>query len=153
MLDPAQFREEVVRPALVSIGMHSAAAEALVFCTAIQESRLKWLRQHAGGPALGLFQIEPATFQDIYGRYLERKPAIMERLRALETGEPLTRQLISNLSFATAICRLRYWMDRHPLPAIDDADGMGAYWKRVYNTDLGAGRPQEFAALYREHVL
>lgn len=153
MLDPTQFRNEVVRPALETMRMHSPAAENLVLCTALAESRLTWLRQHGDGPALGVYQIEPATFWDIYNRYLGTRPKIMECLRPLMNGEEPLRQLVTNLAFATAICRLRYWMDPQPLPAADDAEGMGATWKRVYNTHLGAGDPAHFAAIYRQYVL
>ena len=62
MIDHAQFREHVVRYALKCTGTWSHAAENLVVGTALAESGLKFLRQKGGGPALGLFQIEPSTF-------------------------------------------------------------------------------------------
>lgn len=156
MISPHQFRIEVVRPALkqgLGSRFFSEAAEGLVFCTAIAESNLTYLRQHGDGPALGVFQIEPPTFWDIYNRYLGARPEIMKNVQPLMTGEEPLRQLVTNLSFAAAMCRLRYWMDPSPLPAYEDADGMGETWKRVYNTHLGAGRPAHFADLYRKYVL
>lgn len=158
MLDPTQFRNEVVRPALKSLGprFYSEAAEGLVLGTQITESNIgsvTHLRQSGNGPALGVFQIEPPTFWDIYNRYLGARPEIMKNLQPLMTGEEPLRQLVTNLSFAAAICRLRYWMDPAPLPTYEDADGMGATWKRVYNTHLGAGDPAHFAAIYRQYVL
>ncbi|WPZ36699.1 hypothetical protein T8K17_11190 [Thalassobaculum sp. OXR-137] len=155
MLNPYQFRTDVVAPAIKALGprFHTPAAEGLVFCTALAESNLTYLRQHGDGPALGLFQVEVATFNDIYRRYLGTRPDITRNLQPLMTGEAPHLQLITNLSFAAAICRLRYWMDPSPLPAYEDADGMGATWKRVYNTELGAGVPAHFADLYRKYVL
>jgi hypothetical protein len=70
-------------------------------------------------------------------------------VRPLMNGEAPVEQLTTNLKFACAIARLRYWMDPHPLPSIHDPAAMGAYWKRVYNTPLGAGNAAKFAALYR----
>lgn len=85
-----------------------------MFCTALAESNLTYLRQHGDGPALGLFQVEVATFNDIYRRYLGTRPDITRNLQPLMTGEAPHLQLITNLSFAAAICRLRYWMDPSP---------------------------------------
>ena len=65
MLDPRQFAERVIRPALVKLRLQSPAAEALLLGTAVVESGLSALVQAGGGPALGLYQIEPATHADI----------------------------------------------------------------------------------------
>lgn len=56
-----QFRIEIVRPALVTIDLYSDAAENLVMGTAAQESHLDYVKQSGNGPALSLFQMEPAT--------------------------------------------------------------------------------------------
>lgn len=153
MLNIEQFRTEIVRPAIDTLGMGGLAAERLVTCTAIAESGLTYLRQHGNGPALGVFQIEPATFWDIYNRYLDGRADLRARLDPLASGQAPLEQLVTNLAFSAAICRLRYWMSPEPLPPADDADAMGAYWKAIYNTPLGAGRAAKFAALYRRHLL
>ena len=154
MIDVEHFRLHVVRATLTSLRLWSMAAENLLVGTAVQESGLRYLRQFDAGPARGLYQIEPATHDDIVKRYLKRKPVLRERVDALAAPEPsLVDQLATNLAYATAIARLRYWMDPEPLPAPDDIDGLAAYWKRVYNTPKGKGRVAEFAATYRRYVL
>ena len=50
----------VIRPALKKLRLWSPSAEELVFGTAIVESGLTYLKQHGDGPALGLWQVEPA---------------------------------------------------------------------------------------------
>jgi hypothetical protein len=75
MIDPRQFRALIVRPALESINLWSQQAEDLVMGTAAQESRLIYLRQLGNGPALGLFQMEPATHNDIWVNFLRWKPS------------------------------------------------------------------------------
>jgi len=60
-LDAGQLRMYVVRPVLRVMSAWSQPAEDLVMGTAAQESRLTYLRQLGGGPALGLWQMEPAT--------------------------------------------------------------------------------------------
>lgn len=154
MLNPAHMLQYVIRPTLVRIGMHSLAAERLMLVTAIAESGLKWLHQIGGGPALGLYQIEPATLHDVVDRYLAAKrPDLMARIRPLMTAEPIEDQAITNLAFATAAARLRYWMVPERMPAADDAEAMGAYHKRHFNSHLGAADPRHTAELYRLHAL
>ncbi len=129
-----------------------AASEQLMLGTAIAESRLAAFQQR-GGPALSMFQIEPATFADIYKRYLRSRPGLLEAVRAfmLPGLRPL-EQLAGNQHFACAIARVKYWMSPRPLPAPGDLDALGAYWKAVYNTSLGAGEASRWASLYRKYA-
>ncbi len=153
-LDVEHFRLHVVRATLIYMRMWSEPAEELLLGTAAQESGLRYLRQFNAGPARGVYQIEPATHDDIAGRYLKRKPALRKRVAALRATEPSAiDQLATNLAYATAIARLRYWMDPEPLPEANDIDGLAAYWKRVYNTPRGRGRASEFTANYHRLVL
>ena len=157
MIDVEHFRLHVIRATLIYMRMFSASAENLLLGTAVQESGLQYLRQFNDGPARGLYQIEPATHDDITDRYLANKSLrsdIRKRLNTLLAPVPSRiDQLATNLAYATAIARLRYWMDPAPLPEPDDVDGLAAYWKRVYNTPKGRGRVAEFAATYRRYVL
>lgn len=152
MLNVAQFRTEIVRPTLNAIGLWSDAAETLVLGTAIQESRLTYLRQ-LGGPARGLYQMEPATHDDIWNSFLDYRDDLAHRVSALIAPTPdSVDQLETNLVYATAMCRVKYLRASEPLPAADDIDGLGAYWKTNYNTALGKGTPEEWAANYRRFV-
>ena len=154
MIDIDHFRLHVVRAALIYMRMWSTSAENLLLGTAVQESGLQYLRQFNDGPARGLYQIEPATHDDITDRYLAKRADIRKRLNTLLAPIPSRiDQLVTNLAYATAIARLRYWMDPAPLPEPDDIDGLAAYWKRVYNSPKGKGRVAEFAATYRRYVL
>ena len=74
MLDADQFTRLIIRPALKIIGLDFRAAEELLLGTALQESRLTYLHQLGGGPALGLFQMEPGTHDDIWTNYLWNRP-------------------------------------------------------------------------------
>ena len=150
MIDPVQFRATVVRPALRLIGHWSEAAENLVWGTAVQESRLRWLRQLEGGPALGLFQMEPATHDDIWTNYLAYRSALAGEVgRLLAPAPSRLDQLATNLLYGAALARVHYLRAPQALPAAGDIDGLAAYWKRFYNTGLGAGTADEFAANYR----
>lgn len=158
MIPPAQFLKHVIRPTLDHLAvaeprLGSEASARLLLGTAISESNLAALVQHGGGPALSMFQIEPATFDDIYERYLRARPrfliAVQDlRLPALTAME----QLPGNPFFACAIARMKFWMAPAPLPDADDIDALGRYWKRHYNTAGGAGTASHWAYLYRQHV-
>ena len=65
-----QMRSMVIRPSLKKLGLHSTSAEELVPGTVIIESGLTYLKQHGDGPALGLWQIEPPTHEDLYTNFL-----------------------------------------------------------------------------------
>jgi len=156
MIDPDHFRRHVIRPALADIGLDQPAAEALLLGTALVESGLMWLVQHDGGPARGLYQVEPATHADVYENYLDFAPRAELKKRVTDLLAPRPRpldQLVTNLAYATAIARLVYWRVKEPLPDPLDAYAMGAYWKRHYNTRLGAGAVEDFVGFYDRQVL
>lgn len=150
MLPPNDFRRLVIRPALEKLGLWSLVAQELLLGTALQESGLDALVQRGGGPALGVYQIEPETHRDIWENYLHYHDGLMQAVIALTAPWPDRRlQLVTNLNYATVIARLVYKRAPEPLPEVPDADLLGAYWKHVYNTDLGAGVAAEYADKYR----
>ncbi len=168
MLDPHQLVAEIIEPVLRRMDMHSPAAVNLMLGTALQESRLTWLRQIGGGPALGIYQIEPATAKDIVTRYAGQRPHIRARIAEAVHGllppdiawdenwteadtAALEFRLVSDLAFQTAIARVRYWMVPAPLPDAGDVEGLAAYWKQFFNTPAGHGKVGQFILNYREN--
>lgn len=83
MLAPEEFLSGAIRPALARLRLGGAAAERLLLGTALTESGLVHLRQSGGGPARGLYQIEPATHRDLWRHYLAFRPALAARLLCL----------------------------------------------------------------------
>jgi len=143
MLEVHQFRELVVRPALKAIKAWSPAAEELVLGTALQESRLIYIKQLGRGPALGVFQMEPATHDDIWKNYLKYKTDLAKNVGKLSHAVN-SRSLITDLLYAAAMTRVHYLRVPEPLPAEGDFEGQAAYWKDHYNTYLGAGTEEEY---------
>lgn len=143
-LDPTQLAKYIVRPTLEYIGWWTRAAERLVLGTAITESRLRYIKQLGSGPALGIYQMEPATFRDINENYLKYR-AEGQLIEDLRDSRPTTKaeEVIYNLAYATAMTRAHYRRQKGALPDADDARGMAQYWKKHYNTHLGAGDPHE----------
>jgi hypothetical protein len=133
--------------------MWTKAAEQLVMITAMQESRLVFLKQ-LNGPALGLWQIEPVTHQDLWTTWIRHRPQVARQVlmvTGVRTSDAAVWDvpdsfLYTNLAYGAAICRLLYRRHKEPLPAADDVAGLAAYWKQHYNTPLGAGTVEQFAA-------
>lgn len=140
-LDAKQLRRYVIRPALKHIQLHSMAAENLVLGTALVESRGVYLRQLNDGPALGIFQMEPATAQDIHANFLRFNRDLAALVQELTTRTTVDddSELVGNLYYAAAMCRVHYRRVREALPDSGDAVAMARYWKQHYNTVLGAG--------------
>jgi len=140
-----------VRPALSRIGLLNQASIELVMGTAAQESHLQYLRQLGTGPALGLWQMEPATHNDIWTNYLRHKPQLAAAVLSILSAENQRHdpgELAWNLRYAAAMCRVHYLRVAAPLPAAGDLRGQAAYWKKSYNTVLGAGTELEYVRNY-----
>lgn len=152
-LDAKQFRTDIVRPVLmqmasVGLPLWSEAAENLLIGTALVESGLEALRQHHG-PAISFYQIEPRTLADVLN-YLDGRMDLQKAVNHfLAPLWPVQGQIMGNMGLATAICRAQYWRDPEPLPETDDIEGLGATWKRVWNTAAGKGTVARFVLAYR----
>jgi hypothetical protein len=154
MLDPTQFKVLVIRPTLVKLGLWSVAAENLLLGTALAESSLVYLEQLDGGPALGLYQCEPVTHDDVW-RWLDHHEPYGGRVAALVPDSLiglLCRQLLTNLAYATAICRIHYWRVPEPLPPARNAATLASYHKRYYNTVLGAADPVQTVVHFQRAI-
>lgn len=138
MLNIEQLRKLVIRPALEHIELWSPSAENLVLGTALVESHCKFISQLGGGPARGLWQMEPATENDIHDNFLRYNDRLRANLEALEFEAPLSG-LIGNLYYGAAMCRIHYRRAPEALPAEEDSLGMARLWKKRYNTAKGAG--------------
>jgi hypothetical protein len=141
---PKQFRNCVIYPALNHIGLWSRAAERLLLATALVETDLAELKQRNHGPALGVYQIEPDTHDDIMMNFLAYRPRLAALVERIAAKAPRLEQLQWNLAYATAMARLVYYRRPEPLPDVDDIQGMADYWKQHYNTEKGAGTVRHF---------
>lgn len=148
MIDPEQLLRFIIRPVLQSLGLHSVAAERLVLGTACQESECgRWVKQ-IGGPALGIYQMEPDTWLD-HLKWLDSHPELKSKCQSWSAGHGFF-DLIGNLHYATAMCRIHYWRVPTALPT--DLPGQAAYWKRHYNTAAGAGTEEQYRSNWRRFV-
>ena len=144
-IHPDQLLRYVIKPALTLLDMASPSAEALLLGTAAQESHCgRYLHQLGNGPALGIFQMEPTTYHDIWENYIAYRPEIKRRLEAIWPVRPEPEEMVFNLLFAAIMCRLHYRRVSEPLPQTEDLSGLSNYWKTYFNSPLGRGTTSEF---------
>lgn len=145
-LSPKLIRDRIIIPVLnhlEPVVPFSVEAMELLLGTAAAESRLGyWLRQQSGGPAIGLYQMEPDTEWDIWNNYLVFQPKLRDKVRELVKGT--NNEMENNHAYATAMARIHYRRKRPPLPAMGDIHGHAHYWKDYYNTRLGKGTPIKY---------
>ena len=141
--DLGQIKRYIVRPALQVMGPQYASNDAvnLVLGTGAAETQYRYVAQLDGGPARSPWQMEEATFIDIAGRYLPAQQFKLWRMLTTHYGVssllPLWPDMTWDLCLAAIMCRIRYLPAYGAIPS--DAEGQCGYWKKFYNTSLGAG--------------
>lgn len=114
----------------------------LMLGTWAAENGAMYRKQIGGGPALGIFQMEPDTAWDIFDNYLryryKRNRTLVREFLGMEGIQfyiPPDGRLDLYLEiyddFACAMARIHYLRDPDPIP--DDLEGQAIYWLRVYN--------------------
>jgi len=133
--------------------MNSPTAVNLLLGTAAQESNMGYYRrQIGGGPAVGIFQMEPNTLCDIWTNYLRYRPVLDRRMgRLVDDFSP--EGLVTSDRYAVIMARLHYRRVKEPFPEPNDIKGLAHYWKDHYNTKKGKGTVEEFIENYKRYVL
>lgn len=156
-IDPQQLRKYVIEPTLESLSgwnarINSEAAVRLLLMTAAHESKMGHYLHQVRGPAVGIWQMEPATMVDLHAWIMTRHglDTLVERLRT--RGFPLSMQdeMAGNLFYACAMARLLYWRRPEELPDAEDWSGLAQYAKDHFNTRLGKATPDDYERAARE---
>lgn len=145
-LNLSQVKNLIVIPTLAALPSrwNSPAAVNLLVGTVVAESSATYLHQLGTGPAIGLWEMEPATHDDCWNTFLN-SPSQADLAHAvaglaLAGGAfPGATQMAGNLYYACAMARVKYIRSPQALPAANDAAGLARMWKSVYNSSLGAG--------------
>lgn len=141
-----QLKTQVIEPVLHHLDLHSkAAVNLLLGVCAVESDSGEYLVQLNSGPAKGIFQMEPATRKDIDNNFLKYRPVLRGLVRDYAvSGLNLDDQLVFNLAYAVAMARVHFYRVPDALPDHDDLIGLAGYWKKHYNTVLGAGTVDHF---------
>lgn len=165
MINYNQFREFVVVPTLKYLDpviSYSEEAVDLLMMTAAHESKGGTYLKQIKGPALGVYQMEPATHYDIYKNYLRFNPKIKSLLEDFTINAGIILQegedMVFNLAYATAMARVHYYRVPKALPKRDVITEwvtpemreddylreLAEYAKKHYNTYLGKAEPEDY---------
>ena len=155
MINREQLRAYIIRPALQAINSYSENAEELLMFTCATESLGGFLLRQIKGPALGIFQMEPATYHDIWRNFINLKPALatMMAKNLNITSIPNEERLVYDLKYSATIARIHYLRVSQPLPNKNDVDAMWDYYKKYYNTPLGKATKQKAIQDYQKYAV
>jgi len=161
MINFKQLKQHVVEPTLKYLSPvipYSDEAVDLLMMTVAHESIGGTYLKQVKGPALGIYQIEPDTHNDVYENYLDYRTEMKSCIQGLQVVAavsdeiPLDEDLIFNLVYATAIARVIYYRAPEPLPEKYKGDywmDLAKYAKKYYNTSAGKATPEKY---YEDYV-
>ncbi len=154
MLNIEQLRELIISPTLDALQLYSDdAVELLVFTCAVESNGGSYLKQ-INGSALGIYQIEPATYHDIWQNYLRHRADYLLLLSTQfhANNVPNEYRLVYDLNYATAMARLHYRRVSMVLPSRHNVDDMWEYYKQYYNTQQGKAEKKSSIKKYRSFL-
>ena len=129
---------------------YSRRAVKLLLMTAAHESRFGTYLKQIGGPARGVFQMEPTTEQDIWSNFLRYKRPLYTKITRVVPETSDFDQMSTNLVYQIAMARVHYWRVPEPLP--ETTEGCAEYWKKYYNTHKGKGSADSAIMAYNFYV-
>ena len=152
MINYAQFQELIISPSLSKLQLFSDSAANLLAFTCAAESRGGTYLKQIKGPALGIYQMEPATYNDIWRNYIFNRADYMQILGLNFNAfrMPEEDRMIYDLHYATAMARLHYRRVDKPLPHANDLDGIWEYYKEFWNTHLGKAKKDKAIKAYKD---
>jgi hypothetical protein len=150
---PEHFRE-MIQETLMPVDLWTQSAEELLIGTAAQESHLgTYLFQLGGGPAVGVYQMEPSTHSDIWDNYLLFRPELVQKVDfTCGVAECDHYALKYDLRYQTIMARIHYRRVKEPLPKWTDVFAQSVYWDRHWNRNPDKGFPEQYRDNYFKYV-
>ncbi|WP_156474642.1 hypothetical protein [Acetobacter cerevisiae] len=143
-----------MRPALASLppALNTLSRMQGVLGIGNKESGYRYLVQtNPAETAKGFWQMETATHDDMWRNFIRYRPDLQAALLGILSGaKPEAARLVDRPIYAAAMCAVHTYRSSDALPAVNDAAGWAAFWKRNYNTEGGAGVANEAVPYFRE---
>lgn len=131
----------LIADTLREMGRYRPEAVELLLMIAAHESHLgKYRRQIGGGPALGIYQIEPVTHDSIWDNCDS-----IERLAKRMNIKRKVSRLVDDDRYSTFVARCYLLMDVNPLPKTPES--MAQYCKDYWNR-TGKAKPEDYLNAY-----
>ena len=138
----------VIRPTLMYLGRHDAAAESLLLGIAASQSELGSALHDRRGH--GLYSITEPRHRALWDDYLALDPNRASLVRGLASQHAFLSapqlELTVNLRYATAIAWLLVEQRRYTLPAPGDVLAMARIWKEIFHPQ---GRLRDFTQAWQ----
>ena len=156
-MNAQQLYDYIIKPTHEYMGGNYESKEAnfLSLCTSAIESNCGEYIKQINGPALGIWQMEPDTLNDIYDNcdvmQIDSFLTLIDKIDIFDMSDDISLSLALSPAYACAMARLKYSMDPHPLPKLSgdkdlDCINFFEYYKRVYNTEFGASTYQKWVS-------
>ena len=165
-MDCNQLRTLIVEPVIREIAVnsdpswhqitrYSKECEDLMIGTYAQESACGRYIKQIVGPALGPWQMESKTHDDVWKLYINSRMKIGGTILKMcqMSNPPAASMMIDNIRYACCMARVYYlYIDfvkklNKPIPTT--LEGQAQYWKEHYNTSQGKGTVEEYIANYK----
>lgn len=124
-----------------NLPVNQNVVDLLLETCAVESDFGKYDKQLNGGPARGIFQMEPNTAEDIIINYVEYRPELYDITDPWLDKGPMSRTLLDS-RFAVIMARIHYLRVDASVPStrLERAK----YWKNHYNTRLGKGTVDKY---------
>ena len=139
---------------------HTQQAVRLLFGTACVESDCGYYIKQINGGALGMFQMENATHDDIWQNHIRFSPPLLAWMMGEIPPNHIGVKfwlLESNIRYAIMMARLHYYRVSEPIPKGATSskavavESLAKYWKQHYNTHKGKGKVSDFCLKFNHH--
>jgi hypothetical protein len=147
----------VIKPSLNAFGAFQDNVGQLLLGIAAQESQMGSYLKQIEGPALGVWQMEPATHRDIHQNFLVYRPELRSNIYMVcgmedDNQIPPDSTMAFNLCYGCAMARVKLLRSKDPLPFFNDIAGQAIYWKNNYNSLAGKGDVAAYLNNYARFV-
>lgn len=159
-MNPQVLHDYIIFPTLEAMKAYDGfdyntqSARQLLLATMGQESHCCDYIKQVKGPALGPYQMEPATIADLYLNFATgaKKELLYKFLSLAELQYPNLIGTVGNLHYATALARMNYRRFPGALPAFGDRSAMWTYYKKFWNSVVGAATEEDFNVNWERYV-
>ena len=148
-----EFLQYVIQPTLRQLGVDSSVVEQLLLATANFQSGLgQQLQQNQG---IGVYGISAEMHTEVWDHYLARDCELASQVRGMASQHEFPKaphsELLTNLSYATAIAWMIYLYRGVKIPDAADPATLAKCWQKAFlNRPSSDQEAAEFVCQYVE---
>lgn len=151
-----EFLQYVIQPTLRQLGVESPVAGQLLLATAHYQSGMG--RQLQSNQGIGVYGISAELHTEVWDRYLALDCDLASQVRGMASQHEFPKaphtELLTNLSYATAIAWMIYLYRGVKIPDADDPHTMARCWQACFPERPPSDRDaEEFSRRYTELMM